>query len=181
MRGREVETRRCETEGLVAVNSKLGWLLSGPLKHETRENKAAVMMSMHSMVSLQNDTETLNSKVEKFWDMDTLGIKEDEKSVYDKCMEAVKFVDGRYEVHYPFKENHPLIEDNYTLSLARLKALKLKLDRDPKLLEKYDEIIQSYIDLGILEKADSRPVVGEVTYIPHRCLIRVIKRRRRYE
>ena len=87
-------------------------------------------------------------------------------------MDDVKFVNGRYEVRLPFKEDHPLIEDIYAVAVTRLKALKIKLDKKLELLEQYDEIMQNQLKLGIIERVESSPIVGEVTYLPHRCVIR---------
>ena len=137
----------------MAVKSKLGWLLSGPLKHVKNDHRSSVYLSTHNMlVSLQEnhvDTESLSAQVEKFWNLDTLGIRSDEISVYDKCLEEIRVVDGRYEVRNPFKEDHPIIEDNYALSLTRLTKLKSRLDKNPVILEQYDDIIRNYLKLGV--------------------------------
>ena len=79
----------------------------------------------------KTEANKLGSQVERFWDLHTIGIKYREISVYDKLLDDVKFVSGRYEVRLPFKEDHPLIEDNYALAVARLKELKGRLDRRP--------------------------------------------------
>ena len=168
------ENRRGKSEGLVAVNSKLGWLLSGPLKHEEIIDKDTAV-SAHNMIVVLDEKEEekkLNVQVEKFWDLDTLGIKNNEISVYDKCIEEIRLVNNRYEVRYPFKEDHPIIEDNYMLALDRLMRLKKKLNRSPNIMMKYDEIIKKYLNDGILELAENDPEVGQVTYLPHRCVIR---------
>ena len=89
-----------------------------------------------------------------------MGITKNEVSVYDKVMEEVKFVNGRYEVRLPFKEGHPLIEDNYRLAVNRLSTLKKKLDKDPELLRQYDEIMKAQLKAGIIEEAKTLPGVG---------------------
>ena len=58
-----------------------------------------------------------------FWELDTLGIKEKEISVYEKFLD-IKFKNGRYEVRLPIKEGHPVLEDQYLSSLKRLHKLK---------------------------------------------------------
>ena len=42
------------------------------------------------------------------------------------------------------------------------------LDKKPE----YDEIMQNQLKLGFIERVESSPIVGEVTYLPHRCVIR---------
>ena len=92
--------------------------------------------------------------------------------MYDRCLEEIQIVDGRYEVRFPFKEDSPFIEDNYKLALARLTRLKTNLMKDPMMFQQYDDIIQNYLKLGILEKACNEPEVGKITYLPHRCVVR---------
>ena len=100
----EDENKRFGHEGLVAVNSKLGWVLSGPLKDNECEAATATRMVAHVMQVGFNEKEEelLSAQVHKFWDMDTLGIKNREISVYDKFLDEIKFIDGRYVVRLPF-------------------------------------------------------------------------------
>ena len=123
------EIKRCGSDGLVAVNSKLGWLLSGP--YNGYDSSAVNLASTHVMMIESRDEQdsSLNNQVERFWDLDTVGIKNNEASVYTEFLDNVKIVEGRYEVRMPFKHDHPLIEDNYALSVTRLKRLKCRLDK----------------------------------------------------
>ena len=41
----------------------------------------------------------------------------------------IKFENNRYTVSLPFKENRPILLDNYQISLNRLKKLKKQLDK----------------------------------------------------
>ena len=59
-----------------------------------------------------NRTEKWEDQIEKFWELDSVGILPKEKSAYEKFQSDINFVDNRYEVKLPFKENHPLIGDN---------------------------------------------------------------------
>ena len=118
------------------------------------------------------NVDLLSRKVEKFWDLDTLGIADKEPSVYEKFVDDISFRDNRYEVHLPFKENHPLIEDHYELNLKRLNRLKCKLEKTPGLLKEYDDDIKQRMVANVVERAESSGEVGAVTYIPHRAVIR---------
>ena len=51
----------------------------------------------------------MNEKIDKFWDLDTIGIKENETSVYDRFISDIKFENGRYSVSLPFKKNRPIL------------------------------------------------------------------------
>ena len=87
-----------------------------------------------------NQDNSLNEKIDKFWDLDTIGIKENETSVYDRFISDIKFENSRYSVSLPFKENRVILRDNYQLSLNRLKKLKERLEKTPHLLNEYDQI-----------------------------------------
>ena len=39
-----------------------------------------------------------------FWDLETLGIVEDELSVYEEFEKTLVFKDGRYQVQLPWKQ-----------------------------------------------------------------------------
>ena len=101
-----------------------------------------------------------------------LGIKENEKLVYEDVDDEIKLEGNRYTVKLPFKENHPAIPENYLLSAKRLKGLKNRLDKDKSLLQKYDDVIKEQLELGIIEKVDTTIVAGEGTYTPHGEVIR---------
>ena len=90
-----------------------------------------------------------------------------------KFQDSIQFRNNRYEVKLPFKEDHPVIEDNYRLSLQRLKN---KSSNNNELLREYDDIIQNQIKMGIVEEINEPGEVGEVTYLPHKAVIREDKK-----
>ena len=59
-----------------------------------------------------NQDSSLNEKINWFWDLDTIGIKENETSVDDIFVSDLKFEDSRYSA-LPFKEDRPTLLDNY--------------------------------------------------------------------
>ena len=66
-------------------------------------------------------------KIENFWNLDLLGIQENERSACEKVLSGIEFVNDRYEVKLPFKKNVSLVSDNYEMSQNRLNKLKTKL------------------------------------------------------
>ena len=144
---------------MVAINSKLGWVLSGPCD----------VSEIESGPTAVTDDTNLNKKISNFWSLDAIGIAENEKSVYDNFLDEVRFIeeDRRYQVKLPFKENHPIIEDQYQRSLRCLMTLKAKLDKDINLREKYDKIMRKQMELGIIEKAETEPIPGRTSYLSH--------------
>ena len=94
----EGEIKRCNADGLTALNSKLGWVLSGPFDGKASSMTLNLMTDhvLNVQVSLSDEEEKLDKLVETFWNLDTLGIIKNELSVYDKFMEGVRFINGRY-------------------------------------------------------------------------------------
>ena len=65
----------------------------------------------------------LNEKINRFWDLDAIGISDNETSVYDKFIDSIKFENDLFSVVLPFKENRPMLADNYELCLNCLQRL----------------------------------------------------------
>ena len=109
--------------GPVAVNTKLGWILSGPGPPPVSTDLSATsLITVHTLAisaepSSDND---LSEKLRSFWELESLGIEKVEKSTHDKFEEDIHFKEGRYEVLLPWKEMHEPLSDNYALSLRRL-------------------------------------------------------------
>jgi hypothetical protein len=69
----------------------------------------------------------MTEQLKKFWELESIGIRGDESSVYDKFVEEVRFNGERYEAKLPFKEHHPTIPDNHAVSVKRLGRLVHRL------------------------------------------------------
>ena len=76
-----------------------------------------------------------------------------------------------YETKFPWKANHPELPNNKEGSLGRSNSLVKRLQKDPDLFEKYDEIIKDQLAKGIAEKAPSE-ANGKEFYIPHKPVVR---------
>jgi len=149
----------------VALGSKLGWLLSGPLDDydSTMIVQANLVITPDVINPLAQDkNDVLTSMLHCFWDIDSLGITDkdgdDESSTF---LEQLQFNHKHYEVTLPWKENHPDISDHFLLSLNRLRYLQRKVLKSPPLLEECDSIIQEQLKDGIVE-----PVVESVVSQP---------------
>ena len=110
----------------VALGSKLGWLLSGPV---TKHNPSSLTTHVENNVLHIKTTNFEERKIDNFWKLDLLGIQEKELSVCEKVMEDIKFENNRYVVKLPFKENIPFVFDNHNVSLNRLCKLKNRLSK----------------------------------------------------
>ena len=138
------ETKRSNTCNLVAMKSVSGWVISGPneCNHQNHYSFVNTTMSHVLKISCQENHNHLNKEVYRFWNLDVIGISPKESSVYEKFENNIKFKDNRYSVNLPIKDYHPLLPDNYELSLKRLYKLRERLAKDEMILKQYDEVIQ---------------------------------------
>ena len=151
------EVRRGEG-GPTALHTRLGWVLSGPIESSTRECGPSVNLvsSTHVLrcaaVPPQPLNKDLTGELKQFWDLESLGISSPEQSVHSQFIDSISFEHGRYEVHLPWTDVHPVLPDNCETSLKRLMSLLNRLRQEPQVLLEYDTVIRDHIERGIAEK-----------------------------
>ena len=136
------------TSGPVAVHTKLGWVLSGPSSLDEygrcSMNLSVTQSVTHVLHSETHSVEqsTLDDQLQSFWELEALGIQEEERMLFDDFVSSVKFENGRYKVALPWREFHDPLPDNHQLSVNRLQGLLWRLKQEPAIFEEYDRIIQ---------------------------------------
>ena len=119
------------------------------------------------------EPDALQEQLQAFWELESLGIQQEEKTIFDEFMGTVKFENRRYTVSLPWKEFRDPLPDNYSLSLSRLQGLLRRLKQDPPILKKYHRIIQEQLETGIVEEvSEEEPTVKAVHYLPHHAVVR---------
>ena len=105
--------------GPTAVETVFGWVLSGPLDLAAQEpfNVNPTCVLRIESQSLSADDTHLDFWLKRFWDLEAIGIADQEPSVYEDFVKKISFNDGHYEVHLPWKEPHLPLDDHYQLSL----------------------------------------------------------------
>ena len=165
----------------VALATKLGFVLSGPTVvkcddvHANTVNLTAIHVLKGESRVINNDD--LTSELKKFWDYESFGVHDDNATLYDKFVSEVEFVEGRYQVRLPFKEDHDLLPDNFSLCKSRLVSLLRHLSVKPDVSRQYNDVIREQLKQGIIEPVHQGTTngVGKVHYIPHHEVIRVDK------
>ncbi len=64
--------------------------------------------------------------------------------------ETVQFKKGRYSIKWLWKPDHPSLPDNQKLSLVHFSLLVNRFQKDPNLLEKYEQVIRDKIQKSSL-------------------------------
>ena len=159
--------------GPTALNTYLGWILSGPAQVKEASALRSTFVTHVLCVDGSCSNKQLEKELHAFWNIESLGITENESLVQGQFKSHVRFQDGRYVVALPWKDFCLPLPNNYRLSLRRLNSLFKRLKDTPDLLEKYDAIIKEQLDLGIVVPVDdSLSSPARVHYMPHHAVIR---------
>ena len=152
--------------GPVAVNSRLGWLLSGPSGNSDTVNftHCNVIVNCDDLVKVNKNDDLVNT-LKGFWDTESFGVLDDSQDLADEdgFLVRLKFCHGWYEVNLPWRESGPSIPDHFDLCLGRLWNLHSRLLKSPKLLERYHTIIQDQMNKGIVELVPDDSQVATAT------------------
>ena len=103
---------------------------------------------------------------------DKCKIKSKVQSDYIDTFKGTLNYDGeRYISRLPFVENPEELPCKYILTKNRTENLIKKLRKDPELLKEYSNIIDEYIQEGILEEVPTIHKTNAVHYLPHRAVV----------
>ena len=172
----------CGEFGPTAINSKFGWLVSGPTaKCVTNDDITVSNLIISGNCSNMHETsqDPLVDTLKQFWETETIGIEhsvpKELPSVSPVPRNDIERNGQIYKVGLPWKEDFMASSDNYGMYASGLRSLHYKLRKEPELLSEYDRIIQEQQKAGIIEKVsrdndgkESRNIKG-VRYSP-RCL-----------
>lgn len=161
--------------GPVAIQTNVGWMLSGPVKPTEHLTSTVGLVATHVLRvdSQPHSTRELDDTLQSFWKLESLGICTPERSVCDDFVSSVQFKEGRYEVALPWREDHAPLPQNYQLCERRLHGLLRRLQQQPAILQEYDTIIRDQLAKGIIEVVTDPGDEGEnVHYLPHHVVIR---------
>lgn len=164
--------------GPTAISMHLGWVLSGPT-HCLDKCTSVNVITSHTLKidsqEVQSRTdEGMDVTLQQFWDLESLGVKRDDRSTLENFDESIVFKNGCYQVRLPWKETHPALPDNYQLSKKQLLRLLHCLKQRPSTLRDYDATIKEQLSKEIIKQVDkSEPSILRAThYIPHHAVIR---------
>ena len=158
-------------DGPIAVETKLGWVLSGPV---SAAEQSMSLITTHTLRVDTHEERHLDDTLRAFWELESLGIAGFDRSVHQDFEDHISFKDGRYEVSLPWKHPHPILPDNFKLSEKRLQSVLRRLRQSPDILQEYDSIIRKQLELGIVKPVQDTDSgeVGEVHYLPHHAVVR---------
>ncbi|XP_047741013.1 uncharacterized protein LOC125179354 [Hyalella azteca] len=125
------------------------------------------------------DDRSVEGHIEKLFDLETIGIKEDDPASNSDQIQIEEFsnsiekVDGQYQVSLPWdKDKLALVNDGFAVSRAVVERVIKNLDSKGKLAD-YHDVFQQQLRDGIIEEIPLHSSdESERVYIPHRAVIR---------
>jgi len=168
--------------GPVAVNSKFGWVVSGPTLEKGEMSDMSVTNLVIEKIGSQipypdneNDNE-LSCALRRFWDIESLGIQDEvDRTKESEFLPDTRFEEseGRYEIQLPWKNNCTPKLDGYMMCSRRLFQLHSRLKKDEPLLREYDQTIRQQIDSGIIEECEEiQHPEDRSHFLPHHGVIK---------
>ena len=147
----------------VAVGTKFGWVLAGPVNNVPRSLLSCVNLTKAHVLrvdveceprvsSYSNESDQfMDQKVSELFELEALGITEID-TVHENFVKDIRFENGHYVVKLPWRQHHDILPDNFELSSERLISTLKGLKKDPPLLKEYDRIINEQLQSGIIEQ-----------------------------
>jgi len=164
--------------GPVAMNTKFGWTISGPVRNIPHTSTHSVNLASTHVLKVGTSPskcdcdQELTNKLDQFWKLESIGINTNADPVVELFNDNIVYHNMRYEVALPWKEVHDPLPDNFTVSLRRLKSLLQRLKPKEDQLREYDNVIKDQLDKGIIERVNSEGDEDNTHYLPHHCVVR---------
>ena len=174
-----------DASGPVALNSKFGWILSGPAKHGRDQQRfttaSLVLQGSEVADASQNPSDTsLSEELRHFWETEAIGIIDNQEhpETDSQFLPSMNFdvKQGRYEVSLPWKANCKPSSTNYNICLFRLQHLRSRLKMNTELAREYADTFKKQAESGIIERVPiSQEQVPDIFFLPHHGVVRVDK------
>ena len=160
-----IQDRIVRGEGPTAVESRLGYLLSGPLPFPH-----SVYITCSQVLTLSCITEEVDC--DNFWQIESTAITPVKQNSDTEFLQ--QYLDnsvtvqpnGTYSLKFPWKTNHPTLPSNYTVCAKRTRSMAFRLAKTPHLLKLCNSIIEEQESRGFIERVSSNTSTS-VHYIPH--------------
>ena len=163
------EVVRNKNGGPTAINSKLGWILSGGHNSQNTESNC---MEIHTC-RVNTENKLLCEELNKFWQVESIGDNENQ-NVLTSFKDTIKFNGERYVTELPFRPDHDQLPDNFAVAKQRLESLVDKrLRTDPALAAQYNDVFADYESKHIVERVPENEIACEnAYYLPHHPVVR---------
>ncbi|XP_043501619.1 uncharacterized protein LOC122523813 [Polistes fuscatus] len=171
--------RRFSTSLLVAQDTALGWIISGPVDGGAARRAEATATTSSSLVLHCSAQEELNHILQRFWELEEVSdapqrLKPEEEKREIIFQETHRWDwRGRYVVRLPLKQElPPVVEETRRMALSSLVCLHRRFARDSRLAQAYRDFMRVYEELGHMSRVPRSEVLRrEAWYLPHHAVV----------
>ena len=166
----------------------LGWTPIGKIQSlDTRESHYT---GFHCTFRLQierreptlpeRDTLELNYLLERFWDLESVGIiptgpqlTPEDKLAWDKVYKSLKFNGQHYKVAVLWRDERPQLPHNVPMARKRLVSTERRLMKDKEVAVAYQQVIDDYLDKKCIRRVRDDERAPECQWLlPHFPVVR---------
>jgi len=155
--------------GPTAMESKLGYLLSGPLPVQSEHPITHSYTTLAVNFEFSDHAENPSSMIPTLLEHEFKAVSQEPFMETYQRDHISRDKDGYYVVRFPWRPNHPPLPSNKAICERQTRTLARKLARQPAMLNLYGNIISEQEKRQFIECAPieiERPTTG-VHYIPH--------------
>ncbi|XP_043463826.1 uncharacterized protein LOC122499504, partial [Leptopilina heterotoma] len=171
--------KKSATSKLVAQNTVLGWIVSGPMEEVASRRAEVVRACIPVRVLHCTAGEKLDLALQSFWALEEVPVPikrlkpEDENC--ERQYQDTHFRDsqGRYVVKLPLKPDLPLVgAESRSLALGSLSNIQRRFIRDSKLCQSYNAFMEEYERLGHMSRVPPSEIHRpDAWYLPHHAVV----------
>ncbi|XP_066585595.1 uncharacterized protein [Prorops nasuta] len=178
--------RKLRVPYLIAQDTSLGWVISGTVNIDSagragiQQSRTFANAPVSIMHCLTNDD--LQKSLQQFWELEELPnlmrpLSPDEETCEQWFLNShTRDSSGRFVVRLPFKSEPPFASiDTKQVALRSLNYLHRRFLRDPKLAHDYCVFMESYKNLGHMQRVSKSEVDNpRAWYLPHHAVVQTI-------
>ncbi|XP_059054112.1 uncharacterized protein LOC131848314 [Achroia grisella] len=161
------ESRIRLPSGPFLQNSKLGWLISGPVGSDYPRKNNQIQCNL---------TQTIDSNLKRFWELEEITSRNEIHTEDEHACEYLyetttkRDIDGRFLVRIPLRKSADHLGESYSFAKSRFLSLERKLHRLPFYKKLYCDFIREYIELGHMTRVNeyNKPYY----FLPHHGVLR---------
>ena len=146
-------------DGPIALDTKVGWILNGPVNNPSASVNNSVLLS--HILEIQSEFLDTNNVWKQYLNKELFDLKETNTDSESHCFDFKRFkkenitfneTTSRYEVGLPFKEYHEILSELYFNCKKRLNSLSERYEQINELLQQYNNIVKEQFELNIAEE-----------------------------
>lgn len=162
-----------QDEGPYAVRTRVGWVINGPLRGESK-SKIGCSVVTANRISVENLENMLiqqyNHDFNEKVSYEQVEMSREDIKFMNIMNNTAELIDGHYCINLPFKVENPSLPLNRCVAEQRLQSLRRKFDKNSTFKTDYVAFLEDMIQSGYAELVPDDQLMDcdeNVWYIPH--------------